>query len=367
MRVSLVSHAYTVGTNQEKAVALSAHADVQVIAPSVWRSRNGDPLRRARPASDAFTFSACRVASAGRSTFVFDPIALGRALRRFDPDIVQIEIEAWTPAAAEVVALALAGKRALVGFTWESQLRGRGLRTAVDRTVLRRYDALVAGNQRAVEVARLRGYAGDVTVAPQFGVRARDPLEVTDARAKGGARRGELGLEGFVVGFVGRLVPEKGIGDLLGALRGLDDVSGLVVGGGPELDAVRGGGLVAVGPVPHEEAAPLIGAMDVLVLPSRTTPRWEEQFGHVLVEAMALGVPVVGSDSGAIPEVIGDAGLVFPEGEVAALRDRIVTLRDDPAYRDELASRGLARVYERFSHEHVAGQLVAVFDRVLAA
>ena len=55
-------------------------------------------------------------------------------------------------------------------------------------------------------------------------------------------------------------------------------------------------------------------ALDALVLPSESTPLWKEQFGHVLIEAMACGVPVVGSDSGAIPEVIGEAGLLFPGG-----------------------------------------------------
>ena len=74
--------------------------------------------------------------------------------------------------------------------------------------------------------------------------------------------------------------------------------------------------------MPSTEVPAVLRALDVLVLPSLTTPSWKEQFGRVLQEAMACAIPVVGSDSGEIPHVIGDAGLVTPEGDAAALRRR---------------------------------------------
>ena len=79
-----------------------------------------------------------------------------------------------------------------------------------------------------------------------------------------------------------------------------------------------------------------LARMSVLVLPSLTTARWKEQFGRVLIEAMALGVPVIGSDSGEIPWVIGDAGLVFPEGNSAVLRERLRALFHDERLLQEL-------------------------------
>ena len=63
--------------------------------------------------------------------------------------------------------------------------------------------------------------------------------------------------------------------------------------------------------IPSDQVAVEMRKLHALVLPSRTTPRWKEQFGRVLIEAMACGVPPVGSDSGEIPHVIDDAGLVF--------------------------------------------------------
>jgi glycosyltransferase involved in cell wall biosynthesis len=103
--------------------------------------------------------------------------------------------------------------------------------------------------------------------------------------------------------------------------------------------------------VRHEEMASAYAALDVLVLPSRTTATWKEQFGRVIVEALWCGVPVVGSDSGEIPWLIGltGGGLVFPEGDPAALAERLERLRADPALRARLAGDGRAAVERLFS------------------
>jgi glycosyltransferase involved in cell wall biosynthesis len=105
--------------------------------------------------------------------------------------------------------------------------------------------------------------------------------------------------------------------------------------------------------------------LDVLVLPSLTTVDWREQFGHVLIEAMASGVPVVGSDSGAIPEVIGEAGRVVPEGNPEALRSTLAQLQAHPAMCADLARRGRERVLACFTHERIAAVNVEFFEQVL--
>ena len=95
--------------------------------------------------------------------------------------------------------------------------------------------------------------------------------------------------------------------------------------------------------------------------PSRSRPNWVEQFGRVLVEAMACGVAVVGSDCGEIPHVIGEAGLIFAEGDVEALRGHLARLQSDAALRAELARRGRQRVLERFTQARVAEETVALY------
>jgi glycosyltransferase involved in cell wall biosynthesis len=172
-----------------------------------------------------------------------------------------------------------------------------------------------------------------------------------------------------VVGFLGRFVPEKGLGLLA---RSLDRVGSpwraLFVGGGPmeaELRAwaARHGDRVRVcADVRHADIPEYLNAMDVLAAPSQTTRRWKEQFGRMLIEAFAAGVPVVGSDSGEVPYVIADTGVVVPEADEAEWASALGGLLDSPARRAELAARGLARARECYAWPVVARRMVAFFD-----
>jgi glycosyltransferase involved in cell wall biosynthesis len=169
----------------------------------------------------------------------------------------------------------------------------------------------------------------------------------------------------FVIGFAGRLVPEKGLELLIDATAGVDGALVRMVGNGPMYEQLRRRAIARSvqleidTSVKHEQMAAAYAGFDVLVLPSLTRATWAEQFGRVLVEALWCGVPVIGSDSGEIPWVINATrgGLVVPEGDVAALRDAIVRLRDSPSLRRELADQGRERVGELFSVQAVGREL----------
>jgi glycosyltransferase involved in cell wall biosynthesis len=182
--------------------------------------------------------------------------------------------------------------------------------------------------------------------------------------------------EAFVVGYAGRLVPEKGLDVLIDAVAGLSNVELRFVGNGPIRPQLErrafdlGVALTIDSTVKHENMASAYAGFDVLVLPSRTTATWSEQFGRVLVEAMSCGLPVIGSDSGEIPWVIHSTGggLVVPEDDAGALRDAIVKLRDSPVLRRELAGMGAARARDQFSVAAVARQLnVALRQAIVSA
>ena len=114
------------------------------------------------------------------------------------------------------------------------------------------------------------------------------------------------------------------------------------------------------------EVPATMATLDALALPSRTTPSWKEQFGRVLIEAMSCGVPVIGSSSGEIPHVIGGDGLTFPEGDVAALRERIARLVAEPELRTELARRGRERVLTAYTQAAVARRHVEVYRAMVS-
>jgi glycosyltransferase involved in cell wall biosynthesis len=137
------------------------------------------------------------------------------------------------------------------------------------------------------------------------------------------------------IGYVGRFISEKGVPDLLQVLGQMDSQYRLVlVGGGPDEDIIRRlakdlflqDRMEFVPPQSREELAKLYSSFDVLVLPSHTDYFWKEQYGRVLVEAMACGTPVAGSQSGAIPVVIGDAARCFPESDIGAMKSIIQSL-----------------------------------------
>jgi glycosyltransferase involved in cell wall biosynthesis len=117
--------------------------------------------------------------------------------------------------------------------------------------------------------------------------------------------------------------------------------------------------------VAHARMARYLNAMDILAVPSRTTPRWREQFGRVIVEAMACGVPVVGSDSGEVPHVIGDAGVVVPEGHVEQWTRALAALVVDAEVRRDLSQRGRRRALT-FGVDVVARRQMAFFEELLA-
>ncbi len=172
--------------------------------------------------------------------------------------------------------------------------------------------------------------------------------------------------EFFTLGYVGRLADEKGIDTLLWALEELNDSVRLrVAGEGPashrlavlakELGVQEQVAFLKT--IPHEDLPDFYHECDAIVLPSKTTKQWQEQFGRVLVEAMACGVPVIGSDCGAIPEVVDDAGLIFPENKSPKLAECIELLQQDERLRRDFSFQGRIRAEQLYSAERVAKKL----------
>ena len=169
-----------------------------------------------------------------------------------------------------------------------------------------------------------------------------------------------------VVGFAGNLTTQKGWKILLQALERLPENFKLVMAGdGPErqelLEWLAKPGLQGrvhyAGVLAKDQLLASYPLFDVLVLPSLTTPQSVEQFGAVLGEAMACGVPVIGSDSGAIPETIGTAGLVVPEGDSAALAQAIDLLTRDQELRFRVVAAGRQKYHNLYSIRSYARSL----------
>ncbi|PIE35247.1 hypothetical protein CSA56_05005 [candidate division KSB3 bacterium] len=180
----------------------------------------------------------------------------------------------------------------------------------------------------------------------------------------------------FVLGYVGRLLEIKGIFLLLDVLKKLPEhVHLLMVGTGPEEDNLRKRAadfgifhrIHLVGNVPHADLPRYMNCMDAGVVPSQTTPRWKEQFGRVAIELMSCEVPVIASDSGSLPEVLGDAGLIFPEDNVQALHTHIQSLMSSPQGILRLGRYGRERVRQHYSTTLMYNTFFAMYERLTSS
>jgi glycosyltransferase involved in cell wall biosynthesis len=284
--------------------------------------------------------------------------SLDMHLRNLQPDIFHIVDEryGWWPYQALLYRRLCAPKVVTIGYSYtniEYELKKFRHRLK-ENAFFRGMDAIICGNSEACHILRRHGYTKPISIQQENGADERIwfPGKSDEIRKK-------LHFKGFVTGFVGALIHDKGVLDLAEAVAEMGEGGWtfVVIGDGPLKDNMKkilaaGGKLENtrfLGYLYRENIPPLMREFDALVLPSRTVHNWKEQFGLVLAEAMLSKVATIGSDSGAIPEVIGDAGLVFPEGNVKALRDCIERLQKDHKLREDLAEKGYQRALAKYS------------------
>ena len=284
---------------------------------------------------------------------------------RRPPDLVHVEEEPWSVAASRIIRLCRARGVPTTLFTWQNILGySRWPLSELRRTTARAADGWVAGNRVAADLLRGLDVRKPLVVLPQLGIDPPAPRR--------NCRHGVA----IQIGYVGRLVPEKGVDDLIAAFSKLNQAEATlsIIGDGPHRRPLEeladyldvGARVHFTGAVSHGDVVSELQRLDILVLPSRTTSRWVEQFGHVLVEGMAAGTAVVGSDSGAIPDVIGAGGLVFPEGDRDALRGILDELCAPTARLQDHQRRARSRAND-YTHDAIAANLADFWQVVIGA
>ena len=379
MKVLCIDHGAVLREYRSRYVALAAVApdlDLTVVAPQGLREANYTGRRDGVGQHEAgYRLAFARFWPARVHRGCYGPIHLGRLIRSLQPDLVHTQGEPETFSSAEICLLrdALSPRSKLLFVSWSNiDLYRQGwpyrLGRLYDwsyRRVLGRADGATVYCGDAARILKGNGFAGRVRHIP-WGV---DPAAFHRSPAPDVRER--LGLRGLVIGFVGRLEWAKGVATLIrAAAASRIECTLLIVGDGPALGEWTGlaadMGVPArwVGSVSGPALPTYLSCMDALVLPSETTLHWKEQFGRVLIEAMACEVPVIGSDSGEIPFVIGDAGLVFRERNVDDLAGKIRSLESAGA-RADWARKGRARVMAEYTWESVARRTLAFYREVL--
>ncbi|HKO21523.1 MAG TPA: glycosyltransferase family 4 protein [Candidatus Eisenbacteria bacterium] len=386
LRVLAVDHTAGVLPFRRKFAALAALPDIEltVLAPDRW-VENYRLVRAAATSEGGYRLEVGRVVWPGYENRGFFVGGLAGAIRRTRPDILHLWEEPYSLIALEALVLrrSLAPRARALFFSSDNLTRDGHyayrpslLYAAIERWVHGECEVGTAVSDEVVEVLRAKGYRKPIDVVPH-GLDLEDYPEPTSERRA--AAREWIGAKGVVVGYAGRLLAMKGVDVLLRAAAILasgagtaSDFTVVIVGDGPERAALeslaRELGLadrIRFRPaVPHESMPEVFAAFDVTVIPSLTTRTWKEQFGRVAVEAMAAGsVPVV-SDSGALPSVVGDAGIVTPEGDFAALAAALGRLLPS-LVEDPIGPRGRERVRQSFTWSAIAAALAVRYRAML--
>jgi glycosyltransferase involved in cell wall biosynthesis len=369
MRVLRIAHASLTPRLRERERALvRCFPDVQLelVTTTRWQEAAVEveaveddlvPVRRARP-----------LFSRHIQLFAYDPRPVIRAMRRHRPEIIELAHEPYSVACAEVLTLRnwFAPRVPVVIQTCQNILHNYPSPFRwFEQRAFRQAAAAHICSETVREVLTAKGFDKLVRVVP-FGVNVD---EYTPRSVKSGSN------ETLTIGFFGRMLPGKGLNILAEALPKIaqENWKVLLVGDGLERESFTRrlsesnllDSAYFTGAVKYDEMPEYFRQIDLLVIPTETTARIREQFGRVIVEAMATAVPVIGSTCGAIPEVISDAGLVVPEGDAGALADAILRLLSSERLRAELAHAGRRRVELHYSWERVAAHMYDLFRDVL--
>jgi glycosyltransferase involved in cell wall biosynthesis len=300
-------------------------------------------------------------------------------LRVENPDAIYVHHEPYGLATAQVYLANQLTRNLPIGFYAAQNILKRYPFPIpqMEQWVFRNSSFAFPVTHGAFDVLRKKHYESVAEILPlsvNLALYRTDPARTIQQRHMLG-----ISSERIVFGYVGRLVAEKGIGTLLSALELLQDVPWdlLLVGSGPLEEELRervmrmgskGDRVKFIGYVPHEEAPRWLALFDVLILPSETRANWKEQFGRVLVESMACGTPVIGSDSGEIPHIIEitGGGLVFPEGNAFALAEALRRLAQSAELRASLAAHGQRSVASLYDQRRLVGKFASVIEAAVS-
>jgi glycosyltransferase involved in cell wall biosynthesis len=368
MKVLFVSHSCVIGSYRQKLSYLAEFPgyEIHLLVPHRWTEANRS-VKASEQLCPGVTLHIERGYAVGKTAwYFFRPGTIDRLVRRIKPDVIHIEEEPWSVACWQAVRAARMIKASVVIFTWDNiWMRYRWISELIMKYTLRHASYIVAGNEEGRNLIQRRGFKYPVFVIPQYGV---DENSFKKKPSPWSAMK-EKFPDGMI-GYIGRLEGLKSVDTIIRAMPLLDPGLGcLIVGDGPEKDSLISLAkelqvferIIFRDGIPHEQVVDYINILDLLILPSRTTATWKEQFGRILAEAMACEVPVIGSSSGEIPITIGDGGLIFNEGDFEDLGKKIKSVFSNPSLLRKLGKKGKERTLKIFTNRSIASQLVNLY------
>ncbi|PKL92053.1 MAG: hypothetical protein CVV21_04710 [Candidatus Goldiibacteriota bacterium HGW-Goldbacteria-1] len=364
MKILFVSHSSVLQYHQQKLCLMAEKfgAEIILVTPPYWPEGGID--------APVYTGNQSITYETGKTVMIkkrFFHLYLNAydIIKKHNPDIVYLEEEPFVAVTWQFIKAAKKAGKKTVFFTWENIHRSYNfIYNKIEKYCLKNADAAVAGNKEAADILKVKGFVNPLEVIPQYG------LNISDFSPACGFGSG---IKEAV--YIGRLTEEKGMDTLIEAVSKVKDINLNLVGTGNEeyVNTLKNSAaklniserVIFHGYMDRAQLNECIKNMQVLILPSVTTEGWKEQFGRVLIEAFASKIAVIGSDSGEIPNVIGDAGLIFREGNPFGLAEAIEKLQNNKELFNSLVEKGYKRVSENYTNEIIAGKIIALCKALL--
>lgn len=362
MKILFVSHSSVLKFHQQKLIilAIKYHYNITLVTPPYWIE--GGMKVSVFTGHKEINYLVGRTFMFDRRFFhiYFNP---GEIIEKTKPDIIHIEEEPFTPVCWQFVREAKKRNIKVIFFTWENIDRKHNFIYSIcEKYNIKNSDAAIAGNFEAKMLLAKKGFLKNISIIPQYGVNMEEFMEKIDQDKK----------TEYNIAYIGRLIKEKGVEILLDAIYNLQNIRLHIAGSGILLSGIKQkvrrlnlyDKVVFYSHLDREKIPEFLNKIDILVLPSITTKNWKEQFGRVIIEAFAAKVVVVGSDSGAIPEVIGDAGIIFKENNPKDLSNKLKDLMEDNELMIKYINKGYERVKNRYTNEIIAEKIDKLYKMI---
>ncbi len=367
MRVVFVSHSSVLEYHQQKLKILSKNYGVEIhlVTPPFWYE-GGVKTQQFTGNSEIFYYKGKVFMLKNRMFHFYYNVK--NLFKKIKPDILHIEEIPFSLVCWQFLKQAKKYNLKKIFFTWENiERKLNPVYKYFYKYSLENSDCAIAGNEDGKKILLKLGFNRKIYVMPQYGINFSDFKSEKKLLPEDG--------EDFKIAYMGRIVPEKGIEILLKSIEGLDKIKLMIAGVGEKDYEEKIKNIIKQknldkkiewkGHIPSKDIPEFLNKMHILILPSVARPDWKEQFGRVLIEAFASKVAVIGSSSGEIPNVIGDAGLIFKEGDSDDLKEKIKLLLNDKNLYLQNIEKGLKRISENYTNDKIAEKVFSIYKELL--
>ena len=377
MNVLVIDKNAIIPVYQKKWELLSNYENVNLtlLVPNRWKENFSD-IYFYKNKTKKLNIISGKVIFPGYENRGFYYTSLIKAIKRSKPDIIHLMEEPYSLFSIQTIMVKnlFAPKAKVVFYTYDNisynyifPYRPSFLYEFIEKFTFKNSDYALCANKEAKEILLSKGFNKHIKILyPCFDFSFFKRMEAE-------ILKNELGLKGVVIGFIGRITKEKGLDTLLRACGELQEEFTLIIVGKGDykfelIKLAKEMGIIQkirfIDVLKYEEVPKYLSLLDIFVLPSITTKKWKEQFGRVIIEAMVCEVVVIGSDSGAIPEIIGNNGLIFREIDYFDLKNKILLLIKDKELRDKLKLLGKKYV-KNFSMDNFVNELYLVYNDLI--